>query len=180
VVEWLTAAFKVVGAIPGISSFVSPILSRRRFRQVEIDLASLSFWNDGLRGPVQRIASGDGTQDDINKLTSRAGKPEQKVRLAIMRLQEARNTLVAPEFGMRIAHDLDNVLYLRWGSGGIRLFVFRLLTDGKPDQNKAKRVLDQINDFTEKLDKLHEEIRQGAKAVKAIPNKATKRVKSAK
>ena len=77
-------------------------------------------------------------------------------------MKAARKTLVATELGMKVATDLDEIIYQKVGPGKIRPSIEALVESGRPDPMRAGDILDQINDFTDMLGKVHEKIRKKA------------------
>jgi len=79
VIEWLTIAFKILGKIPGVAGYALPMLERCQFKRLAVDLATLSFWKDGMVTPIEKIASGGGDQEDLKELSKKLEQTKPEV-----------------------------------------------------------------------------------------------------
>jgi hypothetical protein len=125
------------------------------------DLALLAFWNDGMRGPLERIASGAGGRDELQQVSSLLEDSESDVMEIVSRLTDARDEHIATKFGMTVAQALDKVVYRKVGPGAIRdkIADFTRAHGDKSLQSDAINIINEINDFDTELAKLHETIR---------------------
>jgi hypothetical protein len=126
------------------------------------DLSYLVFWNDGIRTPLETIASGGGGRGEHEQISRLLEESESDVRTIVDRLRDARDEVVATHRGIWLAQALDKVVWQKIGPGAIRdkLRAFGELdpSDQKLQQN-AQVLVSDINDFDEALFRVHEDIR---------------------
>jgi hypothetical protein len=161
-VEWLTVAFRILGKIPGMGAYVSPVLERQRFRKVAVDVAALSFWKEGMISCLEKIASGHGDQNDLRELSEKLAKTEPGLKAVVKRLKFARVTLVGTELGLQVAQELDDIINAKIGPRAIRPTIKHLIESGRPDKATAEDILSQIDNFRKTQERVHELIRKRA------------------
>jgi hypothetical protein len=160
--EWLAGLYAALKAIPSAEAR----LDRYRLSQLAKALTSLRFWNDGMLAPLRRIADGRGRHDDLTEIRNRLAKTENEVAKAGERLRKARDKLISTQLGMKVARELDRVIYDKLGPDTIR-YQLRRLTESEYTEataREAKHILNNIHRFNRSLDSVHEAIRPKTKA----------------
>jgi hypothetical protein len=155
---------EIVGLLknmPGFVRFASPLTERWRMARIAKDLASLRFWNDGIRSSLQKIADGHGGEAELSEMRCRLKDTDKDTTVAVERLKRARGSIVATDLGMPVADALDRVIWKKVGPDAIRANLIDLeLHEGDPNLKwQAQSLLDNIDDFNAKLDEVHEFIR---------------------
>lgn len=153
----------VRGLVEDASEAVTTIgqLARQRQRsKAATDVSSLGFGPSGMVGPLQRIASGRGTANDMTMIKLRLGETAKEVETSMQNLRYFRNH-VSRHFGERIAMNLDQLIDGPLGKGDIRFRLNDLLgmkARGKRTQESAKRILDTISAFNRQMADFHDRI----------------------
>jgi len=126
------------------------------------DLCYLAFWNDGIRGPLEKIASAGGGRPELDQISSLLEDSESDVRTIADRLIDARDKVVATYFGAPLALALDKVVFRKIGPRAIRhkLWAFGDRDPSDPNlKDDAQGLVREINEFDEALFQVHEAIR---------------------
>ena len=78
-----------------------------------------------------------------------------------------RGLIVAPQFGMKLAQELDIVIYEKLGPGAIRPRLENIVATGQCSAAEAKGLLEEIDAFNRHLIQVHDELRPKPKPARA-------------
>lgn len=129
------------------------------------DLAFLAFWNDGMRGPLEKLASGGGGATELAEIARLLADSEQDVGARVDRLLDAREGFVAANFGMPFARAFEKVVLRKVGPDAIRDRLGRFTktrSDTSGIKYSAAALVAEIDMFDAELSRVHEEIRTRA------------------
>ena len=145
-VEILGIALGILEKVPGFASYAF----RRR---VNLELAQLVFWQDGMRAALARIAQNRGTLADLDEIGLRLRTTQDKTDSAAKYLGERREKIAAA-WGAAIAQQIDLIVYRKMGPGQIREGLRRIVASRELSQTEAQRALDAIDQFSDLITKL--------------------------
>lgn len=135
---------------------------RSRRRRAGRDLDVLSFGPDQSRNPLERIAEGNGTEEDFDAIKASLARSTDSVEQSISRLDVYRDQL-REEFGLAAANKLAEIVRGECGKVMIRMqmtILAQKATEGaySPEkiQRDAKLVLHSIEQLNVKLVELHD------------------------
>jgi hypothetical protein len=114
------------------------------------------------------------TVEDISEIAAWQKRTAEEVANASNRLQRARADLVATQFGMKLAQELDVVIYEKLGPGATRPRLENIVTTGQCSTAEAKGLLEEIDAFNSHLIQVHDELRPKPKPARA-PKKGGRR-----
>ena len=86
---------------------------------------------------MKGIASGNGSQQDLDELNRMLSESEDNVIKAGERLKKARDNLISTNWGMSVANDVDSVIFKKLGPGAIRPRLWNLAESEQLDAGKA-------------------------------------------
>lgn len=166
-IEVAKALHELVEAFRDITGLIGDgvnLLRRHRAGGTADNLHNLSFRaGGGFMAPLLRIADGEGSTEDANQLDKLLRNSAEMVsdKVAALAKYEAvvRRDLgeaAVPEF-MGLIHDSGGKFVIRWEIEGL---VF-LVRDGKAlnrQKAQAERVIVMIEEFNQRLSKLHDRI----------------------
>ncbi len=176
---WGNLSVRLAKAVPGLAGLAQDAAERHRLSSLAHDLALLAFWQDGVLAPLKRMSERGTSPEDIAEIAAWQARTAEEVARASDRLRRARATLVATQFGMNLAQELDSVIWEKLGPGAIRPRLERIAANGQCSSQEAKGILQEIEAFNRHLVQVHEQIRpkQGSKRA---PAKRARRPTTAK
>jgi hypothetical protein len=163
--EWLSlpAVWGIVKGLPRAKTTVE----HYRLEWVAGNLAWLSFWNNGVRPILQKIADGEGTKADIAKISGILKTDEQKVTKIASKLSKNAQTIVSARFGISVGHALDMIVYKKVGPDALRDRLLAFVENSEALPLQAQMLLSQIDEFDHELATIHQQLR-GTGSGKAV------------
>ena len=104
---------ELMGALGDIGNFVSAgfgLYDKHHARAAARHLNALSFTRDGLREPLERLASGSGSVDDIMAIELKIAATVQEVDNSLHELSLYREPL-REKYGLAAAMKLDEIIH---------------------------------------------------------------------
>jgi hypothetical protein len=123
---------RLAKAVPGLAGLAREAgRAASAVRSRAHDLAFLAFWQDGVLAPLKHMAERGSSAEDIAEMAAWQARTAEEVARASDRLRRARADLVATQFGMDLAQELDSVVYEKLGPAAIRRRLERIAATGR-------------------------------------------------
>jgi hypothetical protein len=129
----------------------------REGRRSARNVSELFFWQDGMLGSLQNLASGNRSPEIFAELERNFEQSDEHVMQIIESLREARSRLAAVPETFEIARKLDRIVWSPLGKIGIRTEIRRILDNRASDQvmEVAARTCAMIQEFNANVEELH-------------------------
>lgn len=140
---------------------IARIFERKGLSSPVIQASQLSFRANGMRRTLERIASGEGNNQDITDLRIQLETTDSEVGSIVGALDQGWNRLIRLPGGLEIATEIGNLIHSPIGKMGIRVRIAEIIrSDPKNDETVrlARQVCDDIDRFNEGLVSLHNRI----------------------
>lgn len=145
------------------------IYDRQRSRKAAQRLYNLSFAPQGMRGPLQRLACGEGTTRDLTQIEEMLQATASDVENDIEKLGQLE-PLLREKLGWEAADLLDQVIYSPFGKKVTRVRLGEMVALGKQSpqpmgaiKDKAAEIDAQIGELNANLQRLHDWLLQRCK-----------------
>jgi hypothetical protein len=155
VVEWGPVFAQLAAHLPDWAQSAVSLIERQRLAALARDLGKLAFWNDGMLQPLKRIADSNSRAGDIQEIAWKLNRTEEEVSAATDRLRQARDSILATSLGMRLMHQIDNVVDQKMGHDALRPRLKNLVASGDCSPEEAASLIREIEAFNAELDRVH-------------------------
>jgi hypothetical protein len=142
---------------------VLTILEQRGLRGPVTQVAELLFEAGGMRKTLQRIADGQGTEQDLRSLQHQLVATQLDVDLIVDRLKLGYNKLMSVPEGLKVAHEIGDLIDgPLCAKTGIRNEIYELAATRDPKNPNtielAKQSCRDIDYFNQQLIELHQRV----------------------
>jgi hypothetical protein len=151
---------EAIGALRDMGSLIADgarLIDKRHSKKAARHLSALSFTPDGSRQYLERIASGQGTADDLNSIGVQMAETAGQVEDSIRSLGRFRDRL-RETYGMAAALKLDEVIYGPTGKQALRHTLLDIANVQQVEhaQSAAQWALNIIEQLNQQLTELHD------------------------
>jgi hypothetical protein len=160
--------------------YTADLYNYRKARKAAERLGSLAFVPNGMKGPLARIACGEGSAEDIKALSQMFAGTAGEVEKSTERLRDYRRRFREDRGLAATLTAYDEVLWGKVGKEGIRDLISDLIhaagaspVDTKRVQEIAVRAVALIETFNQQLSNLHDLVLPPKKKA-AVPRKRSK------
>lgn len=132
-------------------------LRAHRSRVAARNLDVLSFSRSGSRQFLERIAAGSGTAEDLAGIEKKLEATASEVEQSMQELNVYRDIL-RETCGMAAAEKLDEIIYGKFGKGGLRRTLARMVEIGRDQKPLPRKVVQLASDALQNIANLNEQI----------------------
>jgi hypothetical protein len=129
----------------------------RRSRVAARNLDVLSFSHSGSRQFLERIAEGSGTVEDLAGIEKMLEATASGVEQSMQELYVYRDML-RETCGMAAAEKLDEIIHGKFGKGGLRRSLARIVEIGRDQKPLPREVVQIASDALQNITNLNEQI----------------------
>jgi hypothetical protein len=146
-----------IGALRDMMTFSTDmrrLFDRRKARKAAQAIYGLAFTPRGMRAPLERIASGNGSSDDFRAIARRMRETASGVAEKIELLTTKLEIYIRENHGMKFSQELDSLIYYRKLTirDDINKFLY-LMEHENWDSSKHKSDIDEILKSIKRLNK---------------------------
>lgn len=128
------------------AGFLRGLRPNRTKALVRQKLGALIFWPDGMRQHVARIADGQGDSSDLDEIAGILRTTQDDTDAAYHWLHTNRARIIKV-LGPDIATKVDYVAYKKMGPSAVRSQLMQIVADRDLSAERARGVVDQIDQF---------------------------------
>jgi hypothetical protein len=147
----LREMIRALGDVRTCFDSATALYDRRKARAAAKGLATLAFEKSGMRAPLERIAAGAGTPEDIESIYEQLFQTTEEVEQSIhsiVRYKDRLRETVGLEAAFKIGEIITGQPYSK---RKIRLSIQQLISEGrKPSPDMKKRRHKKLSDLSKK------------------------------